>query len=142
MIVTQKPPHTPYDNNCNNCGQVGHIYKHCTEPITSYGIIAFYRDEQQHIKYLEINRKHSICFIEFVRGRYVSNKQGSMSLNVKYAIYLFTNMTKSERVLVETLSFVRHCTPYHALHLNGLRLLSLFKLELISRIISVEPSAR
>ena len=28
---------------CQNCGKFNHVYKKCTEPITSFGIIAFKR---------------------------------------------------------------------------------------------------
>ena len=32
------------DNNyCNNCGNVGHVYKNCRHPILSYGIVLFHK---------------------------------------------------------------------------------------------------
>ena len=40
---------------CNNCGKTGHIYKKCTEPITSYGIIAFKIDFVNLNKDLDLN---------------------------------------------------------------------------------------
>lgn len=90
---------------CTNCGCQGHIYKDCREPITSYGIIAFHKTTNQEIKFLNINRKHSIAFTEFIRGKYMYNNDNKYKLNTEYVFILFKNMSKSERNLIETLSF-------------------------------------
>ena len=92
---------------CNNCGNEGHVYKNCKEPITSIGIIAFYRDKNNSIKFLSVNRKHSLSFIEFIRGKYMNNKSKSSSspLNVSYVFTLFKNMSIRERHLVQTETF-------------------------------------
>lgn len=115
---------------CCNCGQIGHIYKNCTEPITSYGIIlmkidipngnniiknilkkekieieSINQDDQvniinsdqlslfyklkEGIKFLIIRRKHTLGYIEFIRGRYKID-------NIDGIIYLFQQMTKEE----------------------------------------------
>ena len=54
---------------CNNCGKRGHVYNNCPEPITSYGIIIF-RFINNNPEILMINRKNSLCYIEFIRGKY------------------------------------------------------------------------
>ena len=52
------------------------------QPITSVGIIPFTINKQsREIKYLMIQRKHSVGFVDFVRGKYVlHNKVQIMSL--------------------------------------------------------------
>ena len=54
---------------CGNCGMTGHIYKNCRAPITSCGII-MYKRVNNTFKYLMIQRKDSIGYIEFLRGKY------------------------------------------------------------------------
>lgn len=51
---------------CTNCRRSGHTYKTCREPIVSVGIIAMRSDS--HI--LMIQRKDSIGYIDFLRGKY------------------------------------------------------------------------
>ncbi len=54
---------------CNNCGLKGHVYKDCKAPITSYGNIIYKLvDSIPYI--LMIQRKDSLCYIEFLRGKY------------------------------------------------------------------------
>jgi 8-oxo-dGTP pyrophosphatase MutT (NUDIX family) len=74
-------------NTCCNCGLQGHHYKYCTEPITSYGIIAFRISDLLHmqpndigngsntyipsnLEYLMVQRRDSIGFIELLRAKY------------------------------------------------------------------------
>lgn len=92
---------------CNNCEKPGHMYRQCLQPITSYGFILFNDNDKKEIKYLFINRKNSISYIEFLRGRYIINinDENNPIINTKYATYLFTNMTKHERNLIETKTF-------------------------------------
>jgi 8-oxo-dGTP pyrophosphatase MutT (NUDIX family) len=132
---------------CSNCGKIGHVYKNCTEPIISFGVINFLiltddtnvvnRIENElsindgldndgldndglnndnkydittnsigikidddldiktfstyvnNIKFLMIRRKHSLGYVEFIRGRYnVENVDG--------IIFLFRQMTSKE----------------------------------------------
>lgn len=75
--------------NCTNCGKFGHISKCCTKPITSYGIVAYYR-KNNIIKYLLIQRKHSLGYIEFMRGRYFPHDLDSI-------ILLFKQMSNNEK---------------------------------------------
>ena len=55
--------------NCNNCGKKGHMYKDCKLPVTSCGHIIF-RDDGVEPKVLMIQRKDSLCYIDFLRGKY------------------------------------------------------------------------
>lgn len=82
---------------CINCNNEGHSSKECYLPIFSYGILCYYKHNNQ-IKYLMIQRKHSICFIEFVRGKY-------NIYNEKYIIKLIQNMSNKERDMLLTTDF-------------------------------------
>ncbi len=79
---------------CINCGLAGHTIKLCNSPITSYGIIC-YTIINNEIKYLLIQRKNSLTFIEFIRGKYNIN-------NVDYIEYLFSKMTIEERNMLKS----------------------------------------
>jgi len=60
-------------NYCNNCGNYGHTYKNCRHPILSYGIILYYEGESNiDNKIILVERKDTIAYIEFLRGKYVS----------------------------------------------------------------------
>ena len=88
---------------CANCGGFGHVYKTCNHPITSYGIICYklcYDKTTNAIspKYLMVQRKDSLSFVEFLRGKYDVN-------NTKYIMKLFSNMTKSERQRLDDFDF-------------------------------------
>ena len=88
---------------CANCGGVGHIYKNCNHPVTSYGIICFrvVFDEKQNAlypEYLMVQRKDSLSYVEFLRGKYsIDNKA--------YLMNLFSNMTPTERYKLATMDF-------------------------------------
>jgi predicted NUDIX family NTP pyrophosphohydrolase len=96
---------------CANCGRQGHRFKKCRDPITSLGIIDFkfcnnkirLKDKIKHnnwkydlkkkntefiddIKFLLICRRNTICYVEFIRGKYNIN-------NTDYILELFNNMT-------------------------------------------------
>ena len=83
---------------CTNCGVKGHILRECSNPITSFGIIA-YKIVEEHestnsmeiskiinnidvqqtnkwpkIELLMIQRKDTIGYTDFVRGKYPSNE--------------------------------------------------------------------
>ena len=76
---------------CGNCGQPGHIYKKCLEPITSMGVILFQRNtETGKNEYLMVRRRNTIGFVEFMRGKYTLD-------NYKYILSIFTIMTLDER---------------------------------------------
>lgn len=106
---------------CTNCGKHGHTNKHCSDPVTSYGIIGIKLDNdleltgdlkvdwnrvtginiddsndiakfgmiKEQVKFLFIRRKHTLGYMEFVRGHYrVDNFDG--------IIFLFEQMTPEE----------------------------------------------
>ena len=78
------------DNNyCNNCGNVGHVYKNCRHPILSYGILLFHKLEGG-TKVIMIERKDSLSYIEFLRGKY------SSIYNVDYLLLLFSRFSEDE----------------------------------------------
>lgn len=54
---------------CNNCGIRGHVYRDCRNPVLSYGNI-LYRTDKDVPQILMIQRKDSLCYIEFLRGKY------------------------------------------------------------------------
>jgi len=56
---------------CNNCGKKGHLYKECKLPVTSCGNIVFRLDKEDP-EILMIQRKDSLCYTEFLRGKYDS----------------------------------------------------------------------
>jgi len=87
-----------YNNNfCNNCGNSGHNYQSCKYPITSIGMITFryYNDELQ---YLLIQRKDSLGFVEFMRGKYPVH-------NMEYIQNIFDEMTMAEKERIKNNSF-------------------------------------
>ena len=74
---------------CRNCGLSGHIYKNCVHPIASFGLIC-YKLENNELKYLMLQRKDSLSFMEFIRGKYELN-------DYNYIKNLLSNMTINER---------------------------------------------
>lgn len=84
---------------CANCGGCGHVYKTCNHPVISYGIICynlFFDDKTNSIypKYLMVQRKDSLAYVEFIRGKYeLGNKQ--------YILKLFSQMIKEEREKIQ-----------------------------------------
>ena len=89
--------HKKKDIQCLNCGLFGHTSRLCNSPTTSYGVICF-RLIDGEIKYLMIQRKDSLCYVEFVRGNYqIGNK--------KYITKMFERMTKEEHTYLRSNSF-------------------------------------
>ena len=78
------------NNYCANCGREGHIYRRCTDPITSLGIILF-RIKEDVPEYLMICRKDTLGYVEFMRGKYNIE-------NYKYIYSIFEIMTRKERI--------------------------------------------
>jgi len=83
---------------CRNCGINGHLYKDCIHPIMSFGIICYDIDENNKIKYLMIQRKDSLSFMEFIRGKYNTS-------DVVYIKQLISAMTSNEKLLIVKKSF-------------------------------------
>lgn len=82
---------------CNNCGKYWHTYRYCKLPITSIGIINVRKDPDA-LRYLMICRKHSLGFVEFMRGRYSPH-------NLNYMVHIFDEMTIQEKVSIVEQSF-------------------------------------
>lgn len=74
---------------CANCGEFGHVYRVCTAPISSFGIICV-RKGGNGLEYLMVQRNDSLSYVEFIRGKY--NVQ-----NRAYIKNLLANMTIDER---------------------------------------------
>ena len=73
---------------CTNCGKLGHLYKNCKNPIVSYGIMLFkYINNNFHL--LLVQRKDSISYIEFIRGKYSIT-------NTSKLLTILSNITKHE----------------------------------------------
>jgi len=81
---------------CNNCGNKGHLFYQCKQPITSVGIIVFRNNAENIREYLMIRRKDSIGYVEFMRGKY----------NIYSKLYL-TNII-SEMTLEEKQRILTH----------------------------------
>lgn len=74
---------------CINCGFFGHTSKFCNHPTTSYGVVCFRIRDNNSLEYLMVQRKDSLCYVEFLRGKYeIENKN--------YIIQMFENMTLEE----------------------------------------------
>lgn len=95
---------------CINCGQTGHVFRNCLSPVTSYGLIAVrYMDDTNQtslfsksttidnghdsIQFLLIKRRHSIKYVEFIRGKYNPHDED-------YLIRLLKSMTQDEHALL------------------------------------------
>lgn len=83
---------------CRNCGYNGHLYKECKFPIMSYGLICYRVKPNGTFEYLMVQRKDSLAFMEFVRGKY--DPYDLVFINT-----LLSHMTKDERVLVSVKTF-------------------------------------
>lgn len=74
---------------CGNCGKQGHSYRRCLAPIISLGVI-LYKLDKNKIKYLLVQRRDTLGFVEFMRGKY--NLE-----NIDYICELLKIMTQYER---------------------------------------------
>jgi len=63
---------------CNNCGNRGHVFRSCPDPVISCGIL-FIRGiyeplklpiKSEHVSILMVRRKDSMSYMEFIRGKY------------------------------------------------------------------------
>lgn len=80
--------------SCTNCGQSGHVLRNCKQPITSFGIIVYKHTDDfdeddlnpslkkltecsmeipSNIKILMIQRKDTMGYTDFLRGKYKAN---------------------------------------------------------------------
>lgn len=84
---------------CKNCGNYEHNYKHCQDPITSYGIILIKENEDKTISFLVVQRKFTYEFVEFIKGRYKMD-------NIDYIYNLLKYLTVEEIDKILTFDFV------------------------------------
>lgn len=101
--------------HCTNCGESGHIFRNCPAPVTSYGLIAVRFPDRNTIpsffststtmthhsvpmEFLLIQRKDSLSFLEFMRGKYSHTDE-------EYISMLMKNMTRGEQQRLLTFSF-------------------------------------
>jgi len=84
---------------CNNCGNIGHLYKECRHPILSYGIILYDDTNKKDIRIVMIERKDTIPYIEFLRGKYKTIH------NVDYIKLLVSRFSIEERQRILTTDF-------------------------------------
>jgi len=96
-IHTKKKTKMKQNICCLNCGIYGHTTRVCNFPVTSYGLICFKKINNE-IKYIMIQKKDTISYIEFIRGKYDIN-------NLNYLKMLFSSMTHKEKRDLDTLDF-------------------------------------
>lgn len=82
---------------CNNCGIKGHVYRDCRNPVLSYGNI-LYRTDNKEPQILMIQRKDSLCYIEFIRGKYDIK-------NIEYIQILIDKCSTHEKERLVSLEF-------------------------------------
>ena len=100
---------------CTNCGLSGHVFRNCQSPVTSYGIIAVrymnndnslslfskattISNGNESIQFLLIQRKDSLAFVEFIRGKYNPHEN-------EYLGRLMRGMTQKEQTSILSKSF-------------------------------------
>jgi len=86
---------------CNNCGDKGHVFRSCPDPVISCGIL-FLRGVYEPLELpvsasslsvLMVRRKDSMSYMEFIRGKYDSR-------DTEYLKRQFLNMTVQEQKLI------------------------------------------
>ena len=101
-IVQRKMKHHISYINCINCGLQGHTAKTCNYPTTSYGIILCKvndnDNDNDNARYLMIQKKDSMAYVDFIRGKYVPN-------DLTYLHTMFNNMTKVEHDRIKSIPF-------------------------------------
>ena len=109
---------------CLNCGKMGHIQSRCLYPINSWGLICIagqykFNDIfkmssnyigmspdidtlssylKENLKILLVQRKNSLCYVEFIRGRYYYD-------NLQYICNMISNMSTDEQNMLLTKDF-------------------------------------
>lgn len=94
--------HQPISMYCNNCGQKGHLFRTCRDPVLSCGLFLIESPvlpvNVQNTRVLMIRRKDSMSFAEFMRGKYDP-------VDTAYIGKLLKNMTLREQSLIACESF-------------------------------------
>lgn len=74
------------------------MYRACTEPVSSFGIICVRVPTPGQLQYLMVQRKDSLAYVEFIRGKYSVR-------NHEYIKAMLSDMTHIERERIATQSF-------------------------------------
>ena len=117
ILVMSSYQRTVKQIQCINCGELNHHFRSCTEPIYSYGIIAFHTKDPSwnqaeeiitsgtvqtipldNLEVLMIQRRDSIGFIELLRAKYKIT-------DIEYIRQQIEGTTKEERIALKTKSF-------------------------------------
>ena len=86
---------------CNNCGDKGHVFRSCPDPVISCGIL-FLRGiyeplvfpvDPKTLSILMVRRKDSMSYMEFIRGKYDLH-------DLEYVKKQLSNMTVQEQKLI------------------------------------------
>ena len=87
---------------CNNCGEKGHLFRTCQDPVLSCGVVLIDSPtlpvEPSTVRVLMIRRKDSMSFAEFMRGKYDVTDE-------PYIATLLSNMTLKEQAGIASDSF-------------------------------------
>lgn len=91
---------------CNNCGNKGHVFKTCKDPVTSCGILLLRKTsgplslpcDPATTSVLMVKRKDSMAYMEFIRGKYDPSDS-------TYIQRLLKHMTKQEQEQINTEEF-------------------------------------
>lgn len=107
---------------CQNCSRRGHGFKSCSKPIVSFGLLAFRRGAPgEPLRFLLIQRKDSIGYLDFIRGRYMDSASDSKTHTLQNIKILIEEMTPDEidrlsrlpfRELWDALWINHHCRAY------------------------------
>ena len=104
-----------YKIRCTNCNQHGHHIRHCDQPVSSYGVIAFRINDPSWnqvsaihgpdpqlplnaLEFLMVQRRNSYGFVEIIRGKYKLN-------DLSYLRTIIAETTKVEQEALLTQSF-------------------------------------
>jgi 8-oxo-dGTP pyrophosphatase MutT (NUDIX family) len=105
----------PYKIRCTNCNQQGHHIRHCEQPVSSYGVIAFRVTDSSwnqvaalhgrgevlpldKIQFLMVQRRNTYGFVEIIRGKYKTN-------DLSYLRTIIAETTKVEQDALLSQSF-------------------------------------
>ena len=86
---------------CLNCDREGHTFRKCLMPIKSYGIVA-YTKNKNIIKFLLVQRKDSMGYTDFMRGKYKTSDGG---VDYEKLQIIIEEMTEEEKFKLLNFSF-------------------------------------